>query len=125
MRLIQGSGTVACITAASITAPVLAQIPDVNPLIAAQSAVMGALCFSYFNDSLFWVVNRMMGIADVRKQILVWSVPTTLAWAVGGMTIALVNAIFGSGGSWADPIVPAIVLIMIIILLGKKESPNK
>lgn len=124
VRLIQGSGTVACITSASITAPVLAQIPDVNPLIAAQSAVMGALCFSYFNDSLFWVVNRMMGIADVRKQILVWSVPTTLAWAVGGIIIAMVNGIFGSGGSWADPLVPAIVLIMIMILVGKKPSPK-
>ena len=67
VRLIQGSGTVACITSASITAPILALIPEMNMLIAAQSAVMGALCFSYFNDSLFWVVNRMMGITDVRQ----------------------------------------------------------
>jgi gluconate transporter len=119
VRLIQGSGTVACITSASIAAPVLAQVPDVNPLIAAQSAVMGALCFSYFNDSLFWVVNRMMGISDVRKQILVWSVPTTLAWAVGGLSIAFVNAIFGSGAMWADPIVPAFVLVVAILLCRK------
>ncbi|CAI1052230.1 Uncharacterised protein [Serratia proteamaculans] len=28
---------------------------------------MGALFFSYFNDSMFWVVNRMMGIKDVKS----------------------------------------------------------
>lgn len=115
VRLIQGSGTVACITSASLTAPVLAQIPEVNMLIAAQSAVMGALCFSYFNDSLFWVVNRMMGITDVKQQMLVWSVPTTLAWAVGGITVALVNALFGTGGKWVDPVAPLAILIALLI----------
>lgn len=110
VRLIQGSGTVACITSASITAPILALIPEMNMLIAAQSAVMGALCFSYFNDSLFWVVNRMMGITDVRQQLMVWSMPTTIAWSVGGITVALVNLTFGSGGSVADPIVPLVIL---------------
>lgn len=106
VRLIQGSGTVACITSASITAPILAQVPDVNMLIAAQSAVIGALCFSYFNDSLFWVVNRMMGITELRQQLLAWSLPTTFAWAAGGTTVAVVNLLFGSGGSCMDPIAP-------------------
>lgn len=67
MRFIQGSGTVAMITAASISSPILAQIPGVNMLLAAQAATMGSLFFGYFNDSLFWVVNRMMGINDVKK----------------------------------------------------------
>ena len=106
IRLIQGSGTVACITSASITAPILSQVPDINMLIAAQSAVMGALCFSYFNDSLFWVVNRMMGITDARHQMMVWSVPTTIAWAVGGTMVAVVNLAFGSGGKVLDIALP-------------------
>jgi len=119
VRLIQGSGTVACITSASITAPVLTVIPDVNMLFAAQSAVMGALCFSYFNDSLFWVVNRMMGITDVKQQMMVWSLPTTLAWAVGGTGVALLNIISGSHGRWLDPVIPLVALMIIVAVLSK------
>jgi gluconate:H+ symporter, GntP family len=94
VRLVQGSGTVAMLTASSITAPILAKL-GVNPVFAAQSAAMGAFCFSYFNDSLFWVVNRLQGIEDVKEQILTWSVPTTLAWATSGITLVIVNAFFG------------------------------
>ncbi|VDZ53359.1 Gnt-I system [Serratia odorifera] len=82
VRLIQGSGTVAMITAASISAPIVSQLPGINMLAAAQAATLGALFFSYFNDSMFWVVNRMMGIKEVKQQIMVWSVPTTIAWAI-------------------------------------------
>jgi gluconate:H+ symporter, GntP family len=120
VRLIQGSGTVACITSASITAPILAQVPDANMLIAAQSAVMGALCFSYFNDSLFWVVNRMMGITDLRQQMLAWSLPTTFAWATGGTTIAVVNLVFGSGGTFIDPVVPMIAGLLFWAFLRRR-----
>lgn len=89
VRLIQGSGTVAMITAASISAPILVTL-DVNMALAAQAATMGSLIFSYFNDSFFWVVNRMMGIKNVKEQIMVWSVPTTLMWltAFGCLLIA-------------------------------------
>lgn len=121
VRLIQGSGTVACITSASITAPIVALIPDMNMLIAAQSAVMGALCFSYFNDSLFWVVNRMMGITDVRQQLMVWSIPTTIAWCVGGITVALVNLMFGGRGTLADPVVPSLILAGIFFFLRRQR----
>ena len=123
VRLIQGSGTVACITSASITAPVIAAFPEINPLIAAQSAVIGALCFSYFNDSLFWVVNRMMGVTDVRSQMMVWSLPTTIAWAVGGVTIAVINLIFGAGGKLVDPLLPLVLLTGIVIFARLRHKP--
>lgn len=91
VRLIQGSGTVAMITAASISAPILQQL-DVNMALAAQAAALGAMIFSYFNDSLFWVINRMLGIKEVKEQILTWSIPTTLAWAVSLIMLLIVNA---------------------------------
>jgi len=94
VRLIQGSGTVAMITAASISAPILQQL-DVNMALAAQAATLGAMIFSYFNDSLFWVINRMLGIKEVKEQILTWSIPTTLAWAVSLIMLLIVNAFFG------------------------------
>ena len=68
IRLIQVSGTVSMITAASISAPILASL-SINPVFATMSACMGAMVFSYFNDSLFWVVTRMVGITDVREQV--------------------------------------------------------
>lgn len=120
IRLIQGSGTVAMITSASITAPILAQVPDMNMLFAAQAAVIGSLFFSYFNDSLFWVVNRMMGIVEVKQQLMTWSLPTSISWAVGGMLIALLNLALGSGGSLLDPLVPLIGLGLIFLVLRRK-----
>ena len=68
VRVIQGSGTVAMITAASISAPIVSLLPGVNMLAAAQAATLGALFFSYFNDSMFWVVNRMMGIRTCASR---------------------------------------------------------
>ncbi|RWR06528.1 gluconate:H+ symporter [Siminovitchia fortis] len=94
VRLIQGSGTVAMITAASISAPILTGL-DVNMALAAQAAALGAMVFSYFNDSLFWVINRMLGIKNVKEQILTWSVPTTLAWGTSLIMLLIVNAFFG------------------------------
>lgn len=93
VRLIQGSGTVAMITAASISAPIISQIPDINLLVAAQAATMGSLFFGYFNDSLYWVVNRMMGIKDVRQQMMVWSIPTTIAWAIGLVGVLILDVV--------------------------------
>lgn len=94
VRLIQGSGTVAMITAASISAPILANL-DVNLVLAAQAAALGAMLFSYFNDSLFWVVNRMLGITKLKEQILVWSVPTTIAWGTSLIMLIIANSIVG------------------------------
>lgn len=90
VRLVQGSGTVAMITSASITAPILAATADVNPALAAQAAALGAMVFSYFNDSYYWVVNRMLGIEDVKEQIRVWSVPTTIGW---GLALVLLTVL--------------------------------
>ncbi|KKI86869.1 GntP family permease [Shouchella clausii] len=90
IRFIQGSGTVAMITAASISAPILADM-DVNMVLAAQAAALGSLFFSYFNDSLFWVVNRTIGIKQAKEQILVWSVPTTIAWFISLIMLIIAN----------------------------------
>ncbi|MDO4430050.1 MAG: gluconate:H+ symporter [Lonepinella koalarum] len=122
VRFIQGSGTVAMVTAASISAPILAQIPGVNMLLAAQAATMGSLFFGYFNDSLFWVVNRMMGINDVKKQMIVWSVPTTIAWGIGGISVILCNLIWGNDGSVFDLVFPVAVMAIIALYI---KAQNK
>jgi gluconate transporter len=121
IRLIQGSATVAIITTASICAPILSQIPGVNLLFAAQATACGAFFFSYFNDSFFWVANRMMGITDVKKQLVVWSVAICIPWAIGGTVVALLNLIFGAGGTLLDPLLPIIVLAAIFIGVMRKS----
>lgn len=126
VRFIQGSGTVAMITAASISAPILAQIPGVNMLLAAQAATMGSLFFGYFNDSLFWVVNRMMGINDVKKQMIVWSVPTTIAWGIGGISVILANLVWGNDGSLFDLTFPVGVMAIIALYIkAQNKTLNK
>lgn len=94
VRLIQGSGTVAMLTAAGITAPMVGAL-GVDPVFAALAACTGSLVFSYFNDSYFWVVNRTLGIKNVKEQIKIWSVTTTIAWAVGFVCLLVLNGIFG------------------------------
>lgn len=89
VRLVQGSGTVAMITSASVSAPILATL-DVNMALAAQAACIGAFIFSYFNDSFFWVMNRMLGIDKVKEQMWVWTIPSIICGVVGlaGLLIA-------------------------------------
>ncbi|HCZ9050657.1 TPA: GntP family permease [Vibrio alginolyticus] len=111
VRIIQGSGTVSMITAASISAPVLVNIPDVNLLFAATAATMGSLFAGYFNDSLFHIVNRLMGVTEVKKQLIIWTIPTTIAWAIGGSLVMILNLFFGSHGSIFDPVLPLAVLL--------------
>ncbi|SUU98669.1 Inner membrane permease ygbN [Avibacterium paragallinarum] len=122
VRFIQGSGTVAMITGRLYLCPDFAQIPGVNMLLAAQAATMGSLFFGYFNDSLFWVVNRMMGISDVKKQMIVWSIPTTIAWAIGGSMVIVANLIWGNDGSLFDLILPLGVLGGILLYVNRQNK---
>ncbi|MDU4025175.1 MAG: hypothetical protein E7H32_00655 [Anaerococcus sp.] len=94
IRFIQGSGTVAMLTSASISAPIVLSL-GVNPVFATLSACVGSLFFSYFNDSMFWVVNRSLGLSDAKEQLKGYTVITTIAWAVGFITIVILNVFFG------------------------------
>jgi len=90
VRFVQGSGTVAMITAAGITAPIVAASGG-NMVLGALAATVGSLFFSYFNDSFYWVVNRLSGITDTKEQIRVWSITTTIAWAVGFAALLILD----------------------------------
>ena len=79
VRIAQGSGTVSMITAASVTAPVMATI-GLDPLVAVMACVAGAMVCSYFNDSYFWVVTRFMGL-DGTAALKAHSGMTTVMWA--------------------------------------------
>lgn len=90
MRFIQGSGTVAMTTAASVTAPIIAA-SGVSPILGAVACCVGSLFFGYFNDSYFWVVNRTLGVSEAKDQLRIWSVTSTVAWAVGVVEVLILN----------------------------------
>ena len=90
MRFIQGSGTVAMTTAAGISAPILAAA-GANPLLGVIACCVGSLFFGYFNDSYFWVVNRTLGVREAKDQLMIWSVTSTIAWAVGVVEVFVLS----------------------------------
>ena len=92
MRFIQGSGTVAMTTAASISAPIILAT-GANPVVSALACCVGSCFFSYFNDSYFWVVNRTLGVSEAKDQIRVWSITTTIIWAVGCIEVIILSFI--------------------------------
>ncbi|QYJ03182.1 GntP family permease [Nocardioides panacisoli] len=87
VRIAQGSGTVAMITAASVAAPVVGGL-GISALAAALACCAGSMVFSYYNDSYFWVVTRFAGL-DGTAALKGWSGITTAAWA-GSIPLVLV-----------------------------------
>lgn len=91
IRISQGSGTVAMITGATLTAPIL-EIMDVGPAVAALTVIAiasGGTAFSHVNDSGFWMANRYLGmsVADTLKS---WTVMKTLVGLTGlAMTLVI------------------------------------
>ena len=68
MRIALGSATVTITTAASLSAPLMGAL-TVSPLLMAISCCVGAISFSYFNDSGFWVFNGMFGLTELKDQV--------------------------------------------------------
>ncbi|PRX95701.1 GntP family permease [Allonocardiopsis opalescens] len=93
VRLAQGSGTVAIITAATLAAPIV-EVSALNPLVAALSACAGSFVFSYFNDSYFWVVTRFTGLSGAAAMKM-WSGMTTVLWACSLPLLAVTALVLG------------------------------
>ncbi|UOY03996.1 GntP family permease [Blastococcus sp. PRF04-17] len=91
VRIAQGSGTVAMITAASVSAPLVDTL-GLSPLLAALACCAGSMVFSYFNDSYFWVVTRFTGL-EGTAALRGWSGITTAVWAAS-LPLLLIASLF-------------------------------
>lgn len=91
VRVAQGSGTVAMITAASVTAPLMGGL-GVSPLLGALACCAGSMVLSYFNDSYFWVVTRFTGL-DGTGALRGWSGITSAVW-LGSIPLLLIASTF-------------------------------
>lgn len=94
IRLIQGSGTVAMLTAATVVTPMLGTL-GLDPVFASLAACVGSLFFSYFNDSYFWIINETLGVDDTKSQMRVWTVTTTMICLLNLVMLIILNSIFG------------------------------
>lgn len=87
IRLVQGSATVAMITAAGLVSPLL----TIGDYSAYQLAAMviaiasGASIFSHVNDSGFWLVSQYLGMNE-KQTLHSWSM-MTLILALSGFAI--------------------------------------
>lgn len=94
LRVIQGSGSVAMLTAASVVSPMLGKL-GLDPVFAGLAACIGGIFFSYFNDSYFWVINETLGIKNTKEQMRVWTVTSTLCCITSLISLLILNAIWG------------------------------
>jgi GntP family gluconate:H+ symporter len=78
LKTAQGSSTVAIITAASITLPLLPALglnDENGRLICVLSMGAGSMFISHANDAYFWVISRFTGL-DMKPMLRVYSVAT-------------------------------------------------
>ena len=92
MRLALGSATVAITTAASLTAPLMASI-SVSPILLAASCCVGAISFSYFNDSGFWVFNGMFGLHELKDQVKCKTAVSLIMATVGVVELCILQLV--------------------------------
>jgi Gnt-I system low-affinity gluconate transporter len=94
VRVLQGSATVAMITAASLTAPLLldsASEPEKALLVIAVAS--GASIMSHVNDSGFWLVGKYLGLSE-KQTFKSWSLMTTILALTGFVSAFLLSLFF-------------------------------
>jgi GntP family gluconate:H+ symporter len=92
LRLSVGSATVSVITAASIMAPIVGAMPNVNKELLVVSIGAGSLIASHVNDGGFWLVKEYLNMS-VPQTLATWTVIETIvavAGLVGVILLALV-----------------------------------
>ena len=94
LRLSVGSATVSVITAASIMAPIVGSMPNVNKELLVVSIGAGSLIASHVNDGGFWLVKEYLNMS-VPQTLATWTVIETIV-AVGGLAGVLLLALVTS-----------------------------
>jgi gluconate transporter len=91
VRVLQGSSTVAMITAAGITSSII--ITPLNPLQTALIVIAiasGASILSHVNDSGFWLVSNYLGLSE-KDTFRSWSIMTLLLSLTGLAAVFLIS----------------------------------
>ncbi|MCA9138473.1 MAG: gluconate permease [Planctomycetales bacterium] len=91
LKISQGSGTVAMITASSIVASMIdPSTLEIHPVYLATAIGSGSLCVSWMNDSGFWIVARMSGLTEV-ETLKTWTI-SLIILSIVGLIVTIVLA---------------------------------
>lgn len=95
IRILQGSATVAMITAAGLVYPIIASVDLSQGKLAALviAIASGASILSHVNDSGFWLVKEYLGM-DEKQTFKSWSMMTTVLALTGFLSASLLFSIF-------------------------------
>ncbi|MGF1859590.1 GntP family permease [Photobacterium profundum] len=121
LRMIQGSATASMMVAATMTLP-LVEALGLDPVFVALACAVGPVGFSHVNDSYFHIISRTLGITELSDQLKIWSLTSTIAWAIGASLIMILNLVFGKGGTMIDPLIPLAVLGVIVLWMKQRET---
>jgi len=93
VRILQGSATVAMITAAGLTAPLLiGSISEIDKALLVIAIASGASILSHVNDSGFWLVGKYLRLNE-RQTFRSWTVMTTILSLTGFFCVMILSAI--------------------------------
>ena len=91
IRVMQGSATVAMITAAGLTAPLLlGEVGELQKALIVIAIASGASIMSHVNDSGFWLVSKYLGLTE-KQTFRSWTVMTTILALVGFTTVSIIS----------------------------------
>lgn len=92
VRVIQGSATVAMLTACGLIIPLLEPLGLDGAQLAAVTIAIGggAIVFSHVNDSGFWLANRFLGLSE-KQTLQTWTVMETIIGTTGGIMALLIS----------------------------------
>ncbi|GAB5409258.1 MAG: gluconate transporter [Balneolaceae bacterium] len=93
IRVLQGSATVAMITAAGLTAPLLlSNVSDIERALTVIAIAAGASILSHVNDSGFWLVGKYLGLTE-KQTFQSWTISTTILSLVGFVVVLLLSVL--------------------------------
>lgn len=94
IRVLQGSATVAMITAAGLTSPLLvASVSEPQKALLVIAIASGASIMSHVNDSGFWLVGKYLGLTE-KQTFRSWTMMTTLLAITGFVSAFLLSLFF-------------------------------
>ncbi|MGI1989117.1 gluconate transporter [Shewanella glacialipiscicola] len=93
VRVIQGSATVAMLTACGLIIPILEPLNLGGAQLAAITIAIGggSIVLSHVNDSGFWLANRFLGLSE-KQTLQTWTVMETIIGTTGGIVAVIISA---------------------------------
>ncbi|MDU8925138.1 gluconate:H+ symporter [Pasteurellaceae bacterium LIM206] len=91
LKVVQGSGVVAVITSATLTAPIATQL-GIDPILIFLASGAGARAYCHVNDSYFWIYTNCCGF-DMKTGLKTLS-NSNIFMSLGGLLATFLASLF-------------------------------